>query len=65
MTPKVAERDSPMATPAPEWARALDWFERLPGGPCKRAVALLREERGREGASPEEAMVQSLLRQRA
>ena len=64
MAPKVAnrrraERDPPMATPMPEWAWALDWFERLPDGTCKRAVALFREERGREGASPEEALTQS------
>ena len=44
----------------PEWAWAFDWYEQLPEGPCQQAVALFRESRRREGASLEEALMESL-----
>ena len=59
MAPKV-DRRRRAAPSMSEWAWAQDWFDRLPEGPCKLAVARFREERGREGASPEEALTQSL-----
>ena len=68
MAPKVAnrrqrrsERQPPLASreAMPEWAWARDWFERLPDGPCKLAVAHFCEGARREGASSEEAMAQS------
>ena len=67
MAPKVAnrrqrrsERQPPPAEAMPEWAWARDWFERLPDGPCKVAVAHFCEEARRGGASLEEAMAQGL-----
>ena len=67
MAPKVAnrrqrrsERQSPAAEAVPEWAWARDWFQRLPDGPCKVAVARFCEEARLGGASMEEAMVQGL-----
>ena len=58
MAPK---RDRRRAAPAvPEWAWAFDWYEQLPEGPCQQAVALFRESRRREGASLEEALMESL-----
>ena len=55
MAPKV-DRAAAMS----ESAWALDWFERLPEGPCKLAVARFLDERVRGGALPEEALAQSL-----
>ena len=41
-------------------AWALDWYNELPSGPCRLAVTRFLEERGRAGASPEEALTESL-----
>ena len=67
MAPNIAnrrqrrsERQPPPAEAMPEWAWARGWFERLPDGPCKLAVAHFCEGARREGASSEEAMVRSL-----
>ena len=59
---RSAEREPPLASreAMPEWAWARDWFERLPDGPCKLAVARFCEGARREGASLEEPMAQSL-----
>ena len=53
MAPKV-DRAAAMS------AWALDWFERLPEGPCKLAVARFLDERVRDGATPQEALAQSV-----
>ena len=55
MAPKRARR---AAMSASAWA--LDWYNSLPNGPCKLAVTRFLEERGRAGASPEEALTESL-----
>ena len=55
MAPKRARR---AAMSASAWA--LDWYNELPNGPCKLAVTRFLEERGRAGASPEEALTESL-----
>ena len=57
---RSADRQPPPAEAMPEWAWARDWFERLPDGPCKVAVAHFCEEARRGGASLEEAMAQGL-----
>ena len=55
MAPKRARR---AAMSASAWA--LDWYNELPNGPCRLAVTRFLEERGRAGASPEEALTESL-----
>ena len=55
MAPK---RDRRAAMSSGAWA--LDWYNELPNGPCRLAVTRFLEERGRAGASPEEALTESL-----
>ena len=57
MAPK---RDRRRAAPAvPAWAWALQWYEQLPEGRCRRAVDLHRDSRRRAGATDGDALMES------
>ena len=57
MAPKRDRRRTAPAVPA--WAWALQWYEQLPEGHCRRAVDLLRDSRRRAGATDGDALMES------
>ena len=57
MAPKRDRRRAAPAVPASSWA--LQWYEQLPEGPCRRAVDVLRDLRRLAGTSDADALLES------
>ena len=59
MAPKRDRRRVAPAAPASAWA--LQWYEQLPEGRCRRAVDLYRDMRRRAGATDGDALMGSFV----
>ena len=57
MAPKRDRRRVAPAAPASAWA--LQWYEQLPEGHCRRFVDLVRDSRRRAGATDGDALMES------